>query len=86
MNLYGLANSIIKVVIPGHEVTNVDHIKEFLGNTDKGTLVKLRNALEALNSMGVDKSIEAGCQFCQHEWKGSIEFNPATFFEERSSD
>lgn len=86
MNLYGLAHSIIKVVIPGHEVVNTQHIMEFLANTDKGTLMKVRNELERINSMGVDKSVPAVCQFCAHEWMGQLEFNPSTFFEQRSSD
>ncbi len=86
MNLFGLANSIVKIVVPGYEVTNHQHIKEFLGNTDKATLNKLRIEMERINGMGIDKSVPATCQHCAHSWEGSIEFNPATFFEERSSD
>ena len=86
MNIYGLAHSIIKVVVPGHEVTDLKYISEYLANTDKGTLEKLRNELERINSMGIDKSVPATCSHCSHNWVGSIEFNPATFFEERSSD
>ncbi len=86
MNIFGLAHSIVKVVVPGHEVTDLKYISEYLANTDKGTLEKLRNELERINSMGIDKSVPATCSHCAHEWVGSIEFNPATFFEERSSD
>jgi hypothetical protein len=86
MNLFGLANSVVKVVVPGYEVTNVEHIKQFLGETDKGTLNRLRDELERINSLGIDKTVPAACVHCAHEWEGAIEFNPATFFEDRSSD
>ncbi len=86
MNLYGLANSVVKVVVPGYEVTNVEHIKQFLGETDKATLHRLRDELERINSLGIDKSVPSACAHCGHEWEGAIEFNPSTFFEERSSD
>lgn len=86
MNLFGVINSIIKVVVPGAEVTQFEYIKEFIDNTDKATLNKIRSGLEKINSMGVDKSIPVQCTHCAHEWTTSIEFNPATFFEDRSSD
>lgn len=86
MNLFGIASSIIKVVVPGHEVYDIEYIQEYIGNTDKGTLAKIRAELERINSLGIDKTVPAVCQHCAHEWNGAIEFNPSTFFEDRSSD
>lgn len=86
MNIDGIAHSVVKVVVPGYEVVNLKHIKEFLANTDKKTLARLRDEMERLNAMGIDKTVDAVCSHCNHEWKGAIEFNPSTFFEDRSSD
>jgi hypothetical protein len=86
MNTHGVACSIIKIIVPGAEVSDQGMIEEFLVNTDSRTLNRIRAALETINNMGADKTVPATCGDCGHEWAGSIEFNPATFFEERSSD
>ncbi len=86
LNSFGVTTAIQKIVIPGTEVTKREHIAEFLENTDKNTLQLIRDALEKLNNLGLDKSVPVECEECGHQWDTAIEFNPSTFFEERSSD
>lgn len=86
INLFGVEQSVTKIVIPNAEVTDRNHIHEFIHNTDRTTLGKIRDAVEKLNSMGVDKNVSVECVHCKHTWNTEIEFNPSTFFAERSSD
>jgi len=86
VNTFGVEQSVVKVVIPNAEVTDRQHIREFIHNTDSKTMKKIREALEKLNSMGIDKMVEVECAYCKHQWETEIEFNPASFFGERSSD
>jgi len=86
VNTFGVEQSVVKVVIPNAEVTDRQHIREFIHNTDSKTMKKIREALEKLNSMGIDKMVEVECAHCKHKWETEIEFNPASFFGERSSD
>lgn len=86
INLFGVEQSVTKIVIPNAEVTDRNHIHEFINNTDRTTLGKIRDAVEKLNSMGVDKNVSVECAHCKHTWNTEIEFNPSTFFAERSSD
>jgi len=86
INFYGIAACIEKIVVPTAEVDDQGYILEFIENTDKNTLAKIRKGVEALNAMGITKTMQAQCPHCEHEWDAAIEFNPATFFAERSSD
>ena len=86
INLYGVEQCVVKVSIPGTEVTDRQYIKDFMDNIDSKKLNVIRKAVEKLNNEGIDKTIEVECAHCKHKWTTEIEFNPATFFGDRSSD
>lgn len=86
MSTFSIAHSIVKIVVPNGEVTNSDHILEFLEKTDRKTINLIKSRVEELNQQGVDKTFQAACGKCKHEWTASVEFDPSSFFGERSSD
>jgi hypothetical protein len=80
-----IASGVFKVTVPGQEVTDPAHIYDFVSNTDRNWSDKLRQKLEEINSMGIDRNLPAECEKCHHKWQAKLEFNPATFFEQSSS-
>lgn len=80
-----LTNGIVKIVVPNNEVAERKFIEEFVRKTTKQWQNKIQNKLEEINTMGVNRDIEVKCTACAHEWKSTLEFNPATFFEQSSS-
>lgn len=72
----------ILIIDDGTEVTDKDHIKEFIGNIEKDVIESINNLLKEINSSGVKKTMDAKCQHCDHEWEASIDFNPLTFFSQ----
>lgn len=86
MTTYGVSSAIIKIVIPDAEVTDPEFIREFLEKTDRSTMKKIKDRVDAINAMGVDKNFPATCMHCEHEWEASVEFDPSSFFGDRSSD
>ena len=80
INMFGIKQSVKRIVIPGAEVTNRDHINEFFDNTDSNKTKAVRNKLDEINNKGVNRAIEVECGHCQHVWNTEIEFDPASFF------
>lgn len=78
------ADCVYKIVAPEAEVTNPQHIAEFMANTSSGAVKAIEKALAVLNDSGMDKSMAVTCQNpeeCGHEWQTSVEFDPASFFD-----
>jgi hypothetical protein len=82
-----VARSITKVVILDDgepvEVTDTNHINEWLQdieNDEAGTII---DAVTTLNKIGVDKSIGLICEACQHQWNETLELDPTSFFTKR---
>ncbi len=86
LNLYSVQQAVVKVTIPDSEVIDRKHIAEFIQNIDRATLKKIRDRVDELNAKGVDKSFSAECASCGHQWTATVEFDPSSFFESRSSD
>ena len=86
INIKGLVNSMIKVVVPEATVTNREFLIDYVRNVGSKTLKALGDAIEKINKTGLNKKVDAQCDKCAHEWEASIEFNPATFFGQSSSD
>lgn len=86
LNLYGVEQAVVKVTVPDSEVTDRKHIAEFIQNTDRAKLKKIRDKVDELNAKGVDKTFPAECSACGYEWRATVEFDPASFFESRSFD
>lgn len=76
-----LLNTVIKVVDEGNnvDVTNREHISEFLFNIDKTSIDKIANTVTEINTIGIKKSFTAKCEKCNHEWESEIDFNPVNF-------
>jgi hypothetical protein len=75
-----ILDAVVKVVIPGQEVTDPKYIREFVQNTNKDWFNKIQNRVEEINMMGIDREVDASCKECKNKWKTKLEFNPATFF------
>lgn len=80
LNKRAIVSSIQSIVVPGSTVTDPKYIGEFVANTDRGWIAKIEEKLKELNAKGIDKTIDAHCESCSHEWKAAIEFDPSTFF------
>lgn len=84
VNLEGIADCVIDVVVPSGVVTDRDFIFEFIRETDQGTIKKIENKLVEVNQMGIDKHLDATCAKCSHKWNPEIEFDPSSFFGQGS--
>ncbi len=80
-----ILSSISKVTIPETSVDDKQMIKEFLENSAPQHLKLIKDEVEKINSMGVDKNIHVTCAKCNHQWDTNLEFNPSTFFGQGSS-
>lgn len=84
ISLRALTSSIVKIVVPNHEVTDVKFIGEFVANTDSLSLDLIESRIKEINEMGIDKTLDVTCPSCSHQWKTAIEFDPSSFFEKGS--
>jgi hypothetical protein len=78
-------DSISKVVFTDEEgelieVTDKKHISEWLGNTEKNSMDAIQDKISEVNSIGIEKALQAKCMHCEHMWEATIEFNPVNFF------
>ena len=83
LNLDLMARCVIKIVIPGHVVTDPLHIREYIRNAPKNDIKKIQNAIKDLSECGVDKRVEATCSNdkCGHVWDTDLVFDPSHFFD-----
>lgn len=77
------ADCVTKIVTPTMEVTNPEHIAEFMSQTNRRFVRDIETHLAKINDSGMMKSTKVTCQNleCNHEWETSMEFDPASFFE-----
>ena len=82
LNLDLIAKCIVRICIPGVEVTDEDNIKEYVRNTDKNVVKLIRDQLTKLSDNGIDKEFDVTCanEECNHEWKTPMVFDPSHFF------
>jgi hypothetical protein len=81
INTEAVAASIMSITIPTGTVTDYEYILEFLKNTNQAWVKKIEAKLDELNKTGIDRSFDAKCAKCEHEWTSEIEFDPASFFD-----
>jgi hypothetical protein len=62
------------------EVTDKNHITEWLNNIDKQSVDTIQDKIAEVNSKGIEKTIPAKCVHCEYMWEATIEFNPVNFF------
>jgi hypothetical protein len=76
-----LADSIIKVVLPNDiTVTDKEHIREWIINTDKKTYDIMRDFVGSLNEDKINNNFQHTCSKCNKDFSSSIDFDPANFF------
>ncbi|CAM6055299.1 unnamed protein product [Sphagnum tenellum] len=87
LNLMMLADCIVKIVVPGSDVSDQKAIREFIANVPKPWVEAIDKKLREINGKGVDKSLKLECANvdCKHIWSTEVEFNPANFFDAASS-
>ena len=83
LNLEVLADCVIKVVVPGTEVTDRSAIMDFVANVPKPWVEKIDRKLKKINQLGIDKKLSVKCsnKECGHQWKTELEFDPSSFFD-----
>jgi hypothetical protein len=84
LNLDGITDCIISVVVPSGPVTEREYIRSFIANTSQPWVKLIENKLVELNNMGIDKKVDATCVSCKHEWSPEVEFDPTSFFGQGS--
>lgn len=80
-----ISNCITKVEIQNDneeitEVTDHNHIFEWVKNMDNTMYKDISNRIEELNKDGLDKSVNVLCPNCNHNFKTDLEINPVNFF------
>ena len=74
-------DSVYKVRLPnGDEIVDGKHIVEFLKNAEFSHLKMLQDKIDEINKIGIDDTLDATCESCQHTWKLPVEVNPTNFF------
>jgi hypothetical protein len=76
-----MCKSIVKVVdeSKGVNVTDKNHIAEFVRNMDRTTADKIQKLVKEINEIGIKRTFVAKCDKCAHEWESEIDFNPVNF-------
>lgn len=83
LNAKLIVNCVLKIIAPdGTEVTDKNHIKEFLDNSESHVFSEIDKLIRQINDVGVKKDFKATCQHCNHQWDSEINFNPVSFFTE----
>ena len=76
-----LALSITSVVLPdGTEVTNNQHILEWVRNLDRASNERLDQELKEFANYGVSRTLEVKCDHCGETYTSDMLFDPTSFF------
>jgi len=82
-----IADAIEYVQIPnGETVTEIEHIIEWLQNSNRGMIQRLSDECETMNQNGLENKFTFTCanEDCTKSFEGKVEFNPSFFFDNRS--
>jgi len=86
-NIAIIADTIISVTLPdGTVVEDMQHICDWLTNSNRRLMDALQLQSTRLNNNGLEKEFKFTCdsETCGKDFTGPVEFNPAFFFKERS--
>ena len=76
-----LAASIISVTLPdGKEVTNFNHIHEWVKNLDRASNERLDEEIKAFGKFGITRTLEVTCSHCNNKFTTDMLFDPTSFF------
>lgn len=78
-----IARSILKIVIKESktEVTDINHIREFIMGITSAQSTTIMNAIRELNEAGIDNTLHIKCEECGHDWTQRLDFDPTSFFD-----
>jgi len=76
-----LAKSIISVILPdGTEVTNTEHIRDWVKNLDRSSADRLDQELKSFGEYGITRELDIKCDHCGNNFKTDMLFDPTSFF------
>ena len=76
-----LAQSILFVRLPdGTEVTNFNHIHEWVKNLDRASNERLDEEIKAFGKFGITRTLEVTCDHCKNKFTTDMLFDPTSFF------
>jgi hypothetical protein len=76
-----LASSIISVTLPeGVEVTNYNHIHDWVKNLDRASNERLDEEIKAFGKYGITRTLEVTCDHCKNKFTTDMLFDPTSFF------
>lgn len=83
LNLDLLADAVVSIVVPGGEVSDPKHIREFLENASKDAIDAIEEGMKVFRDTGIDRKIALVCpqEECKNEWTTELMFDPSHFFE-----
>ena len=81
LNLEIICNTIESIVTPEMEVTNPEHIAEFVRNSSKTTIEKIQAELDSFKDTGIPKKLPVTCVACDKDFDLDVSFDPSHFFE-----
>lgn len=80
MTISALAQGIKTIRTPDAQVTEIEHILEFLHNCDRGVFDNIRDTILALKSANEIKPLHLKCANCGHEYDQNITLDMSNFF------
>jgi hypothetical protein len=76
-----LAQSILLVRLPdGIEVTNFNHIHEWVKNLDRASNERLDEEIKSFGKYGITRTLEVTCDHCNNKFTTDMLFDPTSFF------
>ena len=75
-----LAQNISLVKTPQAQVTDYNHITEWLSNCDRDTFSKVRDHIVGVKQRGELQPLDLKCQNCDHEYKQIFTLDMTNFF------
>lgn len=80
LNVQSIAESIESITVDETEVTNIEHIKEFLNNCDRKVFDALKKHVEELANINKIKPFDVECSECQAKYQTNLTFEFSNFF------
>lgn len=76
-----LAASIISVTLPdGIEVTDRNHIHDWVKNLDRASNERLDEEIKSFGKYGITRTLEVTCDHCKNKFTTDMLFDPTSFF------
>lgn len=80
MTIRALGQSIKMIQTPSAQVTELEHIIEFLRNCDRKTFEGIRDRILALKAANEIKPLNLKCGNCSHEYEQAVTLDMSNFF------